>query len=228
MQKMIPKAERRTSIDAVFEALHDDISSLKLVPGAKLSEAEIASQFGVSRQPVRDAFTRLENKGLLLIRPKKATVVRGFSMPEIAHARFVRVAIEIEVLRAGCAIWDEERDVRLQENLERQREVVAKGDGEAFHSLDYDFHKMICHMSGHPLAFKAIQECKRSVDRLCVLSLDRKDEAALLVKDHEEIAAALSERRADAAEKAARKHFARLDSTIDEIYAKHVEFFEET
>ena len=223
---MLQTIERRTTIDAVYDELYDEIASLRILPGAKLSEADIARRFGVSRQPVRDAFTRLENKGLLLIRPQKATVVCGFSMQKIAHARFVRVAVELEVLRAACMVWDNQRSERLRKNLHEQKTAVSNNDSGAFHSLDYQFHGMICNLSGHPLAFETIEECKQSIDRLCVLSLDRRDEAAVLVQDHEEIASALDNHDEARAVEAARCHFARLDETIDEIHAKHAEFFD--
>lgn len=222
---MVQTIERRTTIDVVYEALFEEIASLKLLPGAKLSEADIARRFGVSRQPVRDAFNRLENKGLLLIRPQRATVVRGFSLKQIAHARFVRVAVELEVLRAACRIWDQPRADQLRDNLDAQASVVSQRDAAAFHGLDYRFHKMICELSGHPLAFGTIEDCKRSIDRLCVLSLDRRDEAGILVQDHEDIASALERRDADGATEAARRHFARLDATISDIHRKHSEFF---
>ncbi len=228
MQKMVQTIERRTTIDAVYDELYSEIASLKLLPGAKLSEADIARQFGVSRQPVRDAFTRLENKGLLLIRPQKATVVRGFSMQQIANARFVRVAVELEVLRSACEIWDEYRASQLQENLDAQKSVIQNGNSAAFHNLDYLFHKLICELSGLPLAFGTIEECKQSIDRLCMLSLDRRDEAATLFQDHEDIASSLVNRDAAAAAEAARRHFARLDQTINDIHAKHAEYFEDS
>ncbi|MEL6920239.1 MAG: GntR family transcriptional regulator, partial [Pseudomonadota bacterium] len=50
--------ERRTTADAVFDQLLDEIVSLSLTPGTKLSEVDVAKRFGVSRQPVRDAFNR--------------------------------------------------------------------------------------------------------------------------------------------------------------------------
>ena len=85
-------SERRTSVDDIFDYLHDEILSLRLRPGDKISEAEIASRFGVSRQPVRDAFSRLANLDLLLIRPQRATEVRRFSSREIEKSSFIRAA----------------------------------------------------------------------------------------------------------------------------------------
>ena len=99
--------ERHTTTDMVFDRLHEEIVTLELLPGTKLSEVEVARRFGVSRQPVRDAFNRLSNQDLLLIRPQKATKVRGFSIERIAHARFVRLAVELEVIRRACAVWDD-------------------------------------------------------------------------------------------------------------------------
>lgn len=46
--------ERRTAVDDVYEHLHEQIATLKLKPGDRISEAEIAAQFAISRQPVRD------------------------------------------------------------------------------------------------------------------------------------------------------------------------------
>lgn len=226
MLDLVENAQRRTTIDVVFDELFDEISSLKLLPGSKLSETEIAHRFGVSRQPVRDAFKRLESMDLLLIRPQRATEVRGFSMSRITHARFVRLAVELEVIRHACSIWDDQRTDKLEENLELQRQSLAMGQPERFHGLDYEFHKLICELSGCHLAFETIKDNKNKVDRLCVLSLDRKNEFAVLLEDHERIAGALKNRAAEKATDAARQHLARLDATIEDIHQSHSEYFE--
>lgn len=49
MAKPAMTSERRTSVDDVFEYLQTQIATLKLKPGDRLSEAEVASQFGISR-----------------------------------------------------------------------------------------------------------------------------------------------------------------------------------
>lgn len=227
MQKMIRPEDRRTTIDAVHDALYDEIATLTLPPGAKLSEADIARRFGVSRQPVRDAFNRLAHKQLLRIRPQKATVVRGFSIRKIANARFIRAAIELEVLHHACATWDATAAATLREVLDQQHEAIASGGAAAFHEQDFVFHRTICHLAGQAMAFETIEDCKRSIDRLCVLSLGRENEVSTLIQDHEDIAAALIARDSAHAATAARRHFARLDDTIDDIHRQHAEFFED-
>jgi len=226
MHDLASHFERRTTTDVVFDELREEIVSLKLLPGSKLSEADIARRFGVSRQPVRDAFARLENLDLLLIRPQKATEVRKFLMNRIAHSRFVRMAVELEVIRQACAIWQDSHSILVDTNLDQQRKAVEAGDLERFHTLDYEFHKLICELTGLPMAFETIQECKQHVDRLCYLSFEKADEPADLVQDHQELARALKTGAVEDAVGVTRHHLGRLDTTIAGIYAAHPEYFE--
>ncbi len=226
MLETIDLLERRTTTDLVFDSLHEDIVTLKLLPGSKLSEAEVSRNFGVSRQPVRDAFNRLANLDLMLIRPQKATEVRGFSMERIAHARFVRLAVELEVIWHACSVWDDRKAAIVDRNLERQQQAIETDQLETFHALDREFHKQICELGGCPLAVKTIEECKQKVDRLCMLSLGRGREAATLLKDHRDLAHALKEGSVANSTATARRHMGRLDNTIAEVRRTHAEYFE--
>ncbi|MGH1575804.1 GntR family transcriptional regulator [Planktotalea sp.] len=216
----------RTSTDVVYETLHDQIVSLEILPGTKLSETEVAKRFGISRQPVRNAFTKLGNEDLLLIRPQKATVVRGFSMERIELARLVRRAVELEVIYGASQIWDASREDKLAENLHLQETAVKDGDLPAFHALDYDFHKLIYVLGGNPMAFEVMLECKQKVDRLCMLSLEQTSEAKSILADHYEIAEGLASGSLEQAQNSVRKHLSRLDQTIEYIYKSHPDFFE--
>ena len=226
MQELAGLFERRTTADVVFEQLQEEIVSLKVFPGAKLSETEVARRFGVSRQPVRDAFARLENLDLLLIRPQKATEVRGFSLQRISHARFVRLAVELEVIRHACSVWDSNCIETMERNLDLQQQSIDAEQPDKFHALDYEFHKMICELSGRPMAFETIEECKHKIDRLCILSFGRANESGILLEDHRKLANALKKGSADKAVTVARKHLSRLDDTIADIHQAHPEYFE--
>ena len=218
--------ERRTSVDEVFDYLHDEITSLRLKPGDRISEAEVASRFNVSRQPVRDAFSRLANLDLLLIRPQRATEVRGFSMREIEKSRFVRASVEKEVLRRAADRCDAAGAAKLDAVLAQQDAVVANRDVERFGKLDYEFHKTLCAISGADYAFDVILEEKAKIDRLCVLGIEKEQRLPLLVADHRAMAQAVQAHDHEGAVAAAMLHLSRLDDTIARISASNAEYFE--
>lgn len=216
----------RTTTDLVFDRLHEEILTLELLPGTRISEAEVASRLGVSRQPVRDAFNRLGNLNLLKIRPQRATEVCGFSWAQIENTRFIRLAVELEVVRHARNLWDRASAEALEANLAEQRAAIDAGLITRFHDLDYDFHKLICTLGGHALAFETVKQCKQRVDRLCLLSLARSEEVSAVLTDHEEIAQAFKTGSRKEVEDLFRRHLSRLDEAIKDIHEKHAEYFE--
>ena len=222
---IVTLTERRTAADIVFEHLYDQIMSLGLMPGAKMSEAEVAEQFGVSRQPVRDAFNRLGNMDLLLIQPQKATLVQKFSRERIQSARFIRLSVELELARAAMVNWSGTRTGAFVENLAAQVEAVKNNDARAFHTLDEDFHALIAQVAGQPAALELILQKKAMIDRICVLSLKQAHEMEVLVADHQAIYDALSQGDAKALDNRLRKHLSRIEKTIAAVSQSHAEYF---
>ncbi|MEP2783875.1 MAG: GntR family transcriptional regulator [Pseudoruegeria sp.] len=218
--------ERRTTTDAVYEQLHEEIVALKILPGTKLSETEVARRFGVSRQPVRNAFTKLGNEDLLVIQPQKATRVRGFSMDRVSLDRLVRIAVELEISRCAMEVWNADCQIQIEENLKLQESSINTGNITKFHELDYEFHRLICELSGNPLAFEVIRDCKQKVDRLCVLSLSKDSEAISVLADHRMIAEGMASGDLKKAQATIRKHLSRLDDTIAFIHETHPDYFE--
>lgn len=219
--------ERTTGSDVVFDKLYEQITQLDLLPGTKISETEVAKTFGYSRQPVREAFTRLAKLNLLLIRPQRATVVRPFSRKLIGNARFLRAAIELEVVRAAARDRDPSVDAPLKANLRQQADAIAEEDTDRFHKLDYEFHRLLCASAKQSFAFEIISENKAQVDRLCMLALTSTDAMGVLYADHEQLLAALLGRDEQSAETILRAHLDRLTPTINAIYTTHQAYFDE-
>ncbi|APX12014.1 GntR family transcriptional regulator [Tateyamaria omphalii] len=216
---------RRTSVDDIYAYLYEEIAALRLRPGDKISEADIATKFGVSRQPVRDAFNRLATLDLLLIRPQRATEVKRFSMREIVKSRFVRLSVEKEVLQRAAAQCDADDAAQLDAALEEQERSVRDRDVDRFNALDYEFHKLICQIARSEFAFDVILSEKSKVDRLCTLSLSKGDRMPELVEDHRAIATAIRTHDAACAMKAGVHHLSRLDETIDQIWETNADYF---
>src|SRR5215210_8128745 len=74
----------------VTRALRRAIVTMRLKPGEMLSEQDIATRLGVSRQPVREAFIKLGEAGLLRVLPQRGTLVVKISRAAVEDARFIR------------------------------------------------------------------------------------------------------------------------------------------
>jgi len=221
------QSSRRTAADDVFKQLHNDIVSLQILPGTKLSESDIAKKSDVSHQPVREAFARLSNLGLLTIRPHKATLVRKISNKEILNARFVRTAIEIEVARKACESATRADFRKFDLNLRAQAEATLKNDARAFHALDYAFHRLICDAAEAEFAFSAIAENKSQIDRVSMLTLAESDQMLELLEDHSGMVDALKRRNVSEMIDLTRLHLCRLDSMLKNARVEHSDYFED-
>ena len=215
-----------TATDQVFHTLYSAIISLELAPGAKVSEAEIARNLGVSRQPVRDAFYRLSELGFLQIRPQRATTVTHISRQALLDARFIRTALEVECLRAAIDRVTETDLAQLDDLITAQHAALEVDNKIEFHQLDDNFHELICDIAGHPKAWGIIHDQKVHLDRLRYLSLTIGAQSAL--DDHIAIMDCIRTRDADRAEKELRKHLARILGVLEQVTTTHPELMEKT
>ena len=219
-------SKRQTIADEVFAYLRDEIISLTIEPGTHLSEAEVAKKFEVSRQPVREAFLRLGDLDLLLIRPQKATLVKKISLAEIAHTRFVRQAVEVEIVRVASQIASEQSIEMLRESLRLQGKARNDNDPVQLRLLDYDFHHLICKAAKQPNAFAVVSDFKAHTDRICRIELDDEEGMAETIEGHTRIVEAIAGKDPIAAAENARDHLAHLDSTLQSAQAKFPQYFE--
>ena len=210
--------------DLVFAELYNRVVGLDLLPGTKLSEAEVAKQMGVSRQPVRDAFYRLSQQGFLLIRPQRATVVTPISVEAVHRARFIRTALELETMRAAMANMTETEMGELEDMIGEQEKAVDRDDRAGFHALDDSFHNRICEIAGQGHVWALIRDHKAHMDRVRYLSLE--NGARLALEDHISILAAVRGGDRDAAITRMRSHLARIAGIIDDIRAAHADYFD--
>lgn len=203
--------------DQIFQQLYQRVVNLSLPPGAKLSEAEVAAQMGVSRQPVRDAFYRLSQLGFIQIRPQRATTVTPISRQAVMQAYFIRVALEEACIRQAVARLTMAQLDDLARTVDRQHEAVIHDHKAEFHALDDRFHHDICAFAGLQFVWALVKENKGHMDRARFLSLSSGAPSAHA--DHVEIMAALRARDTDQATAAMRKHLSKIEGIMARLDA---------
>ncbi|MDF1724274.1 MAG: GntR family transcriptional regulator, partial [Alcanivorax sp.] len=135
----------RTLADRVFARLQDDIVRGEILPGSKVSETELASRYGVSRGPLREAIRRLESRKLLERVVHVGTRVASLSVNDLIEIYHVREALEGMAARLAAEHMTAEEvrglyDVLAQHEQQQDlREDVAYFQREG----DLDFHYRI-------------------------------------------------------------------------------------
>lgn len=186
----------------VYRSLRERIIRTELAPGSRMSEAETAVLYGTSRQPVREAFSRLADDGLLEIRPQRATLVRRISRAAVLEARFLREAIEADLARVAARRRDR-ASIELLESLLHEQAAVPAAEPQRFMPLDEAFHRAIGEAAGHAHAWQVIEGFKAHMDRVRFLAL-RHFPIEALITQHRVVVDAIAARRPAAAERAMR------------------------
>jgi GntR family transcriptional regulator, rspAB operon transcriptional repressor len=210
----------------VERVLREAVVQMRLQPGAMLSEQDVAGRLGVSRQPVREAFIKLGEVGLLRILPQRGTQVVRISRKGVEDARFIREAIECAVVREAARLADRAVGRRLADSLARQRRALKVGDGPALFALDEEFHLFLAEAAGRPAAWRMVEDVKPQMDRVRFLDMGGAIPMKTVIAQHEVIVDAVRAADPDAAEAAMREHLSEILRSLPKIAADHPDLFE--
>lgn len=191
-----------------------------------MSETEVARQFDVSRQPVREAFIRLDNMGLLQIRPQRATLVRKIVEREIIDERFIRTAVEVEAARQAIVHFSQQSEKLLEENLTKQLEAIESEEFRRFQMLDGQFHRLIFAAGKCEFAFKSFADRRSHIERLCMLTLTSPEHYVPLYEEHKQILELLKARDLEPLLFKVREHLMWIDRTLGRVKLSHPGFFD--
>ncbi len=164
--------------------LRQQILRLNLKPGMALSEKELSLQLGVSRTPVREAFIRLSEEGLVDIFPQRGTIVAPIRMDEIKEAQFLREILETAIVRRAAENIEKKFLNLLETNLANQKKSLEHADFTEFMELDEEFHHLLCQGVSFPRAWRVIQAVKGQLDRMRFIGLPQPGHAALMFHQH--------------------------------------------
>ncbi len=131
----------KTTTDLVADALRDAIRQGRLAEGQDLTQEMIATQFGVSRVPVREAMRRLESEGLITFYANRGAIVTQLSLKDVREIYELRMLIEGDLIyRAVPRLTQNElrKAERIHEALESEQDPKEQDSlNRAFHHALY-------------------------------------------------------------------------------------------
>jgi len=197
-----------TIAEEIYRGLIDQIISGKLKPGQRIEEQSIASQYGVSRTPVRDALRQLAGSGFVDFRPHRGATVTNLDIAQVSD-----MLEALEEMEGLCARYSALRMTAMERKhlemlYQQQVETVRNKDDARYWQLNDEFHLAI--FSGaHNKSVLQIAENLRSrlmPFRAFIFSLGSRMGTAF--DEHREVVEAILASDADRAYKAMRNHSA--------------------
>lgn len=219
-EKPVPGAGAPPTVGSILDAIRNDIITLRLMPGKRVSENELARHFGTSRTPVREALLRLVDQGLVEVWPQRGTFIMPISLAAVQRARFVRNAVEVAVFKRAAeeglaaSITDElDAIIAMQED--------SKDSPENFTIADDAFHRTVANGIRMGDIWSLLEREKAQFDRLRFLSLPNVTPVELLIEQHKAMLSAVKRRDPIAAEAAVHVHLSEVLKVTEHLAQRY-------
>jgi DNA-binding GntR family transcriptional regulator len=205
MGDVLEPLRRDSTPERIAAQLRSGIVSGRLAAGQPLREVEVARQLGVSRGPVREAFQRLIQEGLLEAHPARGVFVPQLLAGDIADLYIARGAVETAAARLLAASGSAEALADLEAAL-AELQAAPADDWNVLVSLDLNLHEVLVRSTGSKRLARMFGTLAAET-RLCMVALESfYPERADLVTEHAEIVQAIRRRDADAAAALLERH----------------------
>lgn len=225
--KVVPLAPEQSVAPQLHQRLRAAIVSGDLLPGERISETAIAATYDVSRQPVREAFIKLAEENLLVVRPQRGTFIRRISIAAALTARFIREAVEADIARRNAQSATPSMIETLEAQLEKQKKAAANNRPAEFMRLDEAFHRLLAELAGVPDVSDYLESLNLQMNRVRNLSA-RQFAPDKLIEQHSAIVSEIKHGDPDAAEQALRTHLREIQNDLPLIIAANPDYFEDT
>ena len=187
---------------AIFDALREEIVSGVLAPDAPLGQEHLASRFGVSRMPVREAIWQLEALGFITIEPNRRARVAQASRADFVEIFDMRLVAECLAIRRAIP---ELSNARIDQ-AEAIQEQIEEASDERFGALNGAFHMTLFRAAPQPRLLAHVAMLGNAADRYLSVTRAPPSLREKSDREHYELLAACRSRDTEAAVDSLARH----------------------
>ena len=188
----------------------------------RLDERQLSLALGVSRTPIREAMTLLEQEGFLRTVPRRGIFIVRKTKKQIIEMIEMWAALESMAARLATVNASDADIASLRKMFDEFRNATPAANIEEYSGANIAFHQAIIRLSGSHLMGKTIDNLFIHVRAIRKMTISQKDRAARSIIDHMRIIEALERRDTELAERLVRQHSLDLAAHVD----KHCDFLD--
>ncbi|MBN8926933.1 MAG: GntR family transcriptional regulator [Rhodospirillales bacterium] len=206
----------------IHRLLREQIVRGGLKPGQMLSEKDLAQAYGVSRTPVREAFGKLEEEGLISILPQRGSIVAPISPRAVAGSEFVREALECAAAAEAARRCTPAHAARLSDMIAAQHACRSEA---AFFEADDAMHRELMVVAGQDAAWRIVDAAKAAIDRVRYVMMRHALKRKSVLAEHTRIIECVSAGDAAGAVEAMRRHLRGVFASTARAMEMHPDLF---
>ncbi len=188
----------------------------------RLDERQLSQQLGVSRTPIREAMTILEQEGFLRTVPRRGVFIIRKTKKQILEMIEMWAALESMAARLATLNASDEEIGKLRHMFDNFRSETPAEHIQEYSEANIAFHQAIIGLSGSHLMGQTIENLFIHVRAIRRMTISQSDRAARSIVDHMRIIEALESRDTELAERLVRQHSLDLAAHVE----KHCDFLD--
>src|SRR5215467_14652668 len=181
----------------------------------RLDERQLSQALGVSRTPIREAMTLLEQEGFLRTLPRRGIFIVRKTKKQIVEMIEMWAAIESMAARLATLNASDEEISGLRRIFDEFRNSTPAEHIDEYSDANIAFHQAIIRLSGSHLMGKTIENLFIHVRAIRRLTISQSDRASRSIVDHMKIIEALEARDTELAERLVRQHSLDLAAHVE-------------
>ena len=212
LQRIIKeKNEIKSLSDKIYNQLLREILTGKIPKDTRLNEAKLTVKYKTSRTPLREAFKRLQEDGLVEYISNRGVFVRGLSESEIGDMLETRAFLEIKATEWCISRITEEEIEDISAIFKHMEFYTKKGDIQKMIEINYAFHRLIYKASHDRLLEKTLLTYQNYCNYCCPPNYFARGFLRRTLEEHRQIYRAIINKDHTAAANAMKAH---MDATI--------------
>lgn len=208
--RLSPLTDQLSLQERTYQAIRSALLDGDYLPGERIYEGAIAKALGVSRIPVREAIRRLQQDGLLDVRPHYGIYVATIPSEEIDDIYRIRGVLEATAAALGAERMTDDEIDELGRIVDDQRKAAQSADAlprEPVSAVQADrFHHAIHVGAQSPRLLTLLEQLYAQVTHFRNLTLRLPGRAEVSAAGHAAVFEAIAKRDADSAEHVMRLH----------------------
>lgn len=172
----------------------------------RLDEKELTEALGVSRTPIREAMTLLEQEGFLRTVPRRGVYILRKTKKEIVEMIYMWAALESIAARLATLRASDEDIAALRRMFDHFGDTTPAAHIEEYSEANITFHQSLVELSKSPIIIETVKNIFVHVRAIRRMTIAQSDRAARSIVDHMRIIEALEQRDTELVEQLVRQH----------------------